>query len=133
MFMKLIDQQYTKTPFYGNRRMRDQLRRCYYKINHKRVQRLMRLMGLEDIYPMPLTSIADKEHRIYPYLLRNMEINHINQVWSTDITYIPISGGFMYLVAVMDWYSRYVFSWRLIQHNGRKLLSGCIRGCFKGG
>lgn len=113
MFMKLIDQQYTKTPFYGSRRMRDQLQRSDYKINRKRVQRLMRLMGLEAIYPKPRTSIADKEHRIYPYLLRNMEITHINQVWSTDITYIPISGGFMYLVAVMDWYSRYVLSWRL--------------------
>jgi putative transposase len=113
MFMKLIDQQYTKTPFYGSRRMRDHLQRLDYEINRKRVQRLMRLMGLEAIYPKPRTSIPDKEHRIYPYLLRNIEITRINQVWSTDITYIPISGGFMYLVAVMDLYSRYVLAWRL--------------------
>ncbi len=111
--MRLIDQQYTKTPFYGSRQMRNHLRLADYPINRKRVQRLMRLMGLEAIYPKPRTSIADKEHRIYPYLLRNMEITRINQVWSTDITYIPITGGFMYLVAVIDWYSRYVLSWRL--------------------
>ena len=111
--MKLIDQQYTKTPFYGSRRMRDHLRLSAYKINRKRVQRLMRLMGLEAIYPKPRTSIPNKEHKLYPYLLRNMEIMRINQVWSTDITYIPISGGFMYLVAIIDWYSRYVLSWRL--------------------
>lgn len=113
MFMKLIDQQYTKTPFYGSRQMRNHLRLSDYKINRKRVQRLMRLMGLEAIYPKPRTSIPNKEHKIYPYLLRDMNIEHINQVWSTDITYIPITGGFMYLVAVIDWYSRYVLSWRL--------------------
>ena len=113
MFMKLIDQQYTKTPFYGSRRMRDYLRLSDYKINRKRVQRLMRLMGLEAIYPKPRTSIPNKEHKIYPYLLRGVKITHINQVWSTDITYIPINGGFMYLIAIMDWYSRYVLSWRL--------------------
>lgn len=111
--MKLIDQQYTKTPFYGSRRMRDHLRLSAYKINRKRVQRLMRLIGLEAIYPKPRTSIPDKEHKLYPYLLRNMKIMRINQVWSTDITYIPINGGFMYLVAIIDWYSRYVLSWRL--------------------
>jgi len=113
MFMKLIDQQYTKTPFYGSRRMRDYLRLSDYKINRKRVQRSMRLMGLEAIYPKPRTSIPNKEHKIYPYLLRGVKITHINQVWSTDITYIPINGGFMYLIAIMDWYSRYVLSWRL--------------------
>jgi len=113
MFMKLIDRQYTKTPFYGSRRMRNHLRRADYKINRKRVQRLMRLMGLEAIYPKPRTSIPNKAHKIYPYLLRDVNIEHINQVWSADITYIPITGGFMYLVAVIDWYSRYVLSWRL--------------------
>ncbi len=113
MFMKLIDQQYTKTPFYGSRQMRNHLRLSDYKINRKRVQRLMRLMGLEAIYPKPRTSIPNKEHKIYPYLLRDLSIENINQVWSTDITYIPITGGFMYLVAVIDWYSRYVLSWRL--------------------
>lgn len=101
MFMKLIDKQYMKTPFYGSRRMRDHLRLSDFVINRKRVQRLMRLMGLEAIYPKPRTSIPDKEHRIYPYLLRNMEITRINQVWSTDITYIPLSNGFMYLTAII--------------------------------
>jgi len=113
MFMKLIDRQYTKRPFYGSRQMRNHLRLSDYKINRKRVQRLMRLMGLEAIYPKPRTSIPNKEHKIYPYLLRDVSVEHINQVWSTDITYIPITGGFMYLVAVIDWYSRYVLSWRL--------------------
>lgn len=113
MFMQLIDHQYTKTPFYGSRQMRNHLRLSGYEINRKRVQRLMRLMGLVAIYPRPWTSIPDREHKIYPYLLRNMKITCVNQVWSTDITYIPISGGFMYLVAVIDWYSRYVLSWRL--------------------
>jgi len=113
MFMKLIDRQYTKTPFYGSRQMRNHLRLSDYTINRKRVQRLMRLMGLEAIYPKLRTSIPNKAHKIYPYLLRDVNIEHINQVWSTDITYIPITGGFMYLVAVIDWYSRYVLSWRL--------------------
>jgi len=113
MYMKLMDKQYTKTPFYGSRQMRNHLRLSGYKINRKRVQRLMRLMGLEAIYPKPRTSIPGKGHKIYPYLLRNMEITHVNQVWGTDITYIPVRGGFMYLVAVLDWYSRYVLSWRL--------------------
>ena len=83
------------------------------RVNRKRVQRLMRLMGLEAIYPKPKTSEAAKEHRKYPYLLRGVEIVRPNQVWSTDITYLPLPKGFMYLVAVMDWYSRYVLSWRL--------------------
>lgn len=93
--------------------MRNHLRLSDYTINRKRVQRLMRLMGLEAIYPKLRTSIPNKAHKIYPYLLRDVNIEHINQVWSTDITYIPITGGFMYLVAVIDWYSRYVLSWRL--------------------
>lgn len=113
MYMKLIDRQYTKTPFYGSRQMRDHLRLTGFVINRKRIQRLMRLMGLEAIYPKKRTSRPNKEHRIYPYLLRNAEVRCINQVWSTDITYIPMNSGFMYLVAIMDWYSRYVLSWRL--------------------
>jgi len=113
MYMKLVDKQYTKTPFYGSRQMRNHLRLSGYKVNRKRVRRLMRLMGLEAIYPRPRTSIPNKEHRIYPYLLRNLEITRVNQVWSTDITYIPIRGGFMYLAAIIDLYSRYVLSWRL--------------------
>jgi putative transposase len=111
--MKMIDRQYLKTPFYGSRRMAAWLSREEYDINRKRVQRLMRIMGLEAIYPKPKTSIKNKEHKIYPYLLEGLEIVRPNQVWSTDITYIPMDKGFMYLVAVMDWYSRYVLSWEI--------------------
>jgi putative transposase len=93
--------------------MRNHLRRLGYKINRKRVQRLMRQMGLEAIYPRPKTSRPHPEHKVYPYLLRNLNIERPNQVWCTDITYIPMKRGFMYLVAVMDWYSRKVLSWRL--------------------
>ena len=111
--MRLIDGQYLKTPTWGSRSMRNYLRRLGYKINRKRVQRLMRLMGLEAIYPRPRTSRAHPGHKIYPYLLRNLSIERPNQVWAADITYIPMSRGFMYLVAVMDWHSRKVLSWRL--------------------
>lgn len=102
-----------KTPFYGIRRMCNYLRSLNYKINEKRVRRLMRLMGLEAIYPKPHLSKAEKGHKIYPYLLRDIKISCVDKVWSSDITYIPLSRGFMYLVAVIDWYSRYVLSWRL--------------------
>jgi len=111
--MRLIDEQYLKTPTWGSRSMRNHLRRLGYKINRKRVQRLMRLMGMEAIYPKPRTSQRHPEHKIYPYLLRGLDINWPNMVWTTDITYIPMNRGFMYLVAVMDWYSRKVLSWRL--------------------
>ena len=112
--MRAIDEQYMKTPFYGSRRMAvclGEQRKEF--INRKRVQRLMRVMGLEAIYPKPLLSLGNAEHRIFPYLLRNVEIVRPNQVWSTDITFIPLTGGYLYLVAVIDWYSRYVLSWRL--------------------
>jgi putative transposase len=111
--MELIDKQYLKTPTWGSRSMRNYLRRLGYKINRKRVQRLMRLMGLEAIYPKRYTSRPYPGHKVYPYLLRNLKIDRPNQVWATDITYIPMSRGFMYLVAVMDWHSRKVLSWRL--------------------
>jgi len=111
--MRLIDEQYLKTPTWGSRSMRNHLRRLGYKINRKRVQRLMRLMGLEAIYPRPKTSRPHPEHKVYPYLLRNLNIERPNQVWCTDITYIPMNRGFMYLVAIMDWHSRKVLSWRL--------------------
>ncbi len=111
--MRLIDQQYTRTPFYGSRRMTTWLGKLGYEINRKRVQRLMRQMGLEAIYPRPHTSQAHPAHRIYPYLLRGLSITRPNQVWSSDITYVPMPQGFMYLVAVMDWFSRYVLAWRL--------------------
>ena len=111
--MRLIDEQYMKTPSWGSRSMRNFLRRLGYKTNRKRVQRLMRLMGLEAIYPKPRTSRPHPEHKVYPYLLRGMTIDQPNQVWATDITYIPMRRGFMYLVAVMDWHSRKVLSFEL--------------------
>jgi putative transposase len=111
--MKLIDEQYMKTPVYGSRAMRDYLNRQGYNVNRKRVRRLMRLMGLEAIYPKPKTSKPHPGHRIYPYLLKGLDINRANMVWATDITYVPLRRGFMYLVAVMDWHSRKVLSWRI--------------------
>ena len=111
--MRLIDEQYLKTPNYGSRSMRTFLQRLGYKINRKRVQRLMRQMGLRAIYPKPKTSKKHPKHKVYPYLLRKLAINRPNQVWCADITYIPLAKGFMYLVAIMDWYSRKVLSWRL--------------------
>lgn len=112
-FMRLIDQQYLKTPFWGSRNMTWWLCEQGYSVNRKRVQRLMRLMGIEAIYPKPKTSQANKDHRKYPYLLRGVPIVRPNQVWSADITYLPLPKGFMYLVAIIDWCSRYVLSWRI--------------------
>jgi putative transposase len=109
--MRLLDEQYTQTPFYGVRRMTAWLRTQGYEVNHKRVARLTRQMGLETIYTKPRTSQPEPAHRVYPYLLRSLPITRVNQVWSTDITYIRLHGGFVYLVAVMDWFSRYVLSW----------------------
>lgn len=109
--MRLIDEQYTKTPFYGVRRITTTLRRLGYLINHKRIARLMRIMGLEAIYPKPRLSKSCKETKKYPYLLRGLSIVRPNQVWSTDITYIRLRNGFVYLAAIMDWFSRYVVSW----------------------
>lgn len=111
--MRCIDEQYLKTPFYGRLRMTAHLQRLGYRVNHKRVQRLMQVMGLQAIYPKRRTTIVDAGQRKYPYLLRNLEIVRPNQVWSTDITYVPLAQGFMYLVAIMDWYSRFVINWQL--------------------
>jgi len=106
--MRALDALYLKWPFYGSRKMAKEL-----NVNRKRVQRLMRLMGIEAIYPKRRTTRPVAGHRIYPYLLRNLAITRRDQVWSSDVTYIPLRRGFLYLVAVMDWYSRYVLSWRL--------------------
>lgn len=111
--MRLIDGQYLKTPFWGSRNMREFLRRRGYAVNRKRIQRLMRKMGLEGLAPGPSTSRPAAGHKVYPYLLKDVFIERPNQVWSSDITYVPLRGGFLYLVAVMDWYSRHVLSWRL--------------------
>jgi putative transposase len=111
--MNIIDKQYMKTPFYGSRSMTKHLKREGQELNRKRIQRLMRLMGLEAVYPRPRTSIPYSGHTVYPYLLRNMSIDRPNQVWAADITYIPLNRGFMYLVAIMDWHSRKVLAWRV--------------------
>jgi putative transposase len=111
--MRLLDEQYTRTPFYGSRKMVEWLDTRGFRVNRKRVSRLMELMGIEAVYPKPKLSQRGEGHRVYPYLLRGLEVGRVNQVWSTDITYIRMAQGFVYLVAVMDWFSRYVLSWRL--------------------
>ena len=111
--MRRIDEQYLRTPCYGSRRMAVVLGTRESPINRKHVQRLMRVMGLEAIYPQPRTTQRDVTHKIYPYLLRNLAITRPNQVWSCDITYVPMPTGFMYLTAVIDWFSRYVLTWSL--------------------
>ena len=111
--MKLIDRQYLVTPFYGARKIAAWLKNQNYSVNRKRVRRLMQLMGLKAIYRRPRTSQPAPEHKIYPYLLGGMKITRPNQVWAADITYIPMARGFLYLVAIIDWHSRYVLSWRL--------------------
>jgi putative transposase len=111
--MRLLDEQYTRAPFYGSRKMTEWLRTKGFEINRKRVARLMELVGIEAVYPKPKLSQPGEDHKIYPYLLGGVEVSRINQVWSTDITYIRMAQGFLYLVAVMDWFSRYVLSWSL--------------------
>lgn len=111
--MALIDEEYTRHPYYGSRKMRDWLNRLGYRVNRKRVRRLMRKMGLRSVAPTPNTSKPAPEHKVYPYLLRDLAITESNQVWCTDITYVPLEGGFVYLVAIMDWYSRKVLSWEV--------------------
>jgi putative transposase len=111
--MRMMDEQYLKTPFYGTRRMHAHINYQGYSVNIKRIRRLLRLMGLEAIYPKPNISKHQQGHKIYPYLLKGLSINKINQVWSSDITYIPMTSGFLYLVAIIDWFSRFVLSWRI--------------------
>lgn len=111
--MRLIDEEYTRHPFYGSRKLRSYFLRRGRVASRKKIQRLMRLMGLVSVAPKPNTSKKNKEHKIYPYLLRNLVIERPNQVWCTDITYIRMQGGFVYLVAIMDWYSRKVLSWEV--------------------
>ncbi len=111
--LRLVDEEYTRHPFLGTRKMEKFLQSLGYKVNRKRVQRLYRLLGIEAIYCRPNTSKANPEHKIFPYLLRNINIIEPNQVYCSDITYIRLRNGFMYLVAIMDWYSRYVLGWSL--------------------
>ncbi len=111
--LRLIDEQYTRRPFYGSRKMVSFLKVQGYRVNRKRVQRLMRILGLAGMAPGPNTSRPHPQHKVYPYLLRGVVVTRPNQVWSTDITYIRLTHGFVYLVAVIDWYSRKVLSWRI--------------------
>jgi len=113
LIMRMIDEQYMLHPEYGSPRMTDWLRDKGWKVNHKRVERLMKIMGIQAITPGPHTSIPCPGHKIYPYLLRDLGITNVNQVWGTDITYIPMATGLFYLAAVIDWFSRYVLSWEL--------------------
>ena len=126
--MRRIDELYLKRPYYGSRRMGNEL-----EVNRKRVQRLMRRMGLEAIYPKPRTTVRCPQHKIYPYLLRNVEIERPNQVWSTDITYIPLQGGYVYLTAIIDWYSRYVLTWRLSNSLDSKFCIEALEEALAGG
>jgi len=111
--MRLIDEEYTRHPFYGSRKLRDYLIRHGYLVNRKRVRRLMQVMGLVSVAPKPNTSRPVPKHKVYPYLLRRLDISRPNQVWCSDITYIRLAGGFVFLTVVMDWYSRYVLSWEV--------------------
>jgi putative transposase len=111
--MTLLDEQYTKTPFYGVPKMTEWLKTRGYMVNRKRVRRLMKILGLEAVYPKPWLSKPAKDHKKYPYLLKDVVIERPDHVWSTDITYIRLKGGFIYLVAIMDWHSRYVLSWEV--------------------
>jgi putative transposase len=111
--MRMIDEQYTRAPFYGSRKMTEWLVTQGHPVNRKRISRLMEVMGIEAVYPKPKLSQPGEGHKIYPYLLRGVTVRRVNQVWSTDITYIRMAQGFVYLVAVMDWFSRYVLSWSL--------------------
>ena len=111
--LKIIDEEYTRHPILGTRKMVEYLRRLGYCVNRKRIQKLYQLLGIEAIYQKPSLSQPDSSHRIYPYLLRGVAITHCNHVWSTDITYIRLNKGFVYLMAIIDWFSRYVLDWQL--------------------
>ena len=111
--MRMIDEQYLQTPFYGSRRMAVHLQREGHSVNRKRIQTLMRAMGLQAVYPKPRTSLAGAGHTVYPYLLKGLIIDRPNQVWAADITYVPLARGFMYLVTIMDWHTRKALAWRV--------------------
>jgi putative transposase len=126
LLCRLIDEEYTRRPFYGSRRMVVYLARQGHLVNRKRVQRLMRLMGLAGMAPGPATSVKPPGHQVYPYLLRGIEVTRPNQVWSTDITYIRLARGFAYLVAIIDWYSRRVLAWRISNSMDTSFCIDCL-------
>ncbi len=131
MLLRLLDEEYTRHPFYGSRRMKKYLSDCGYTVNRKRVQRLMQTLGLVGMAPGPNTSKSHPQHKIYPYLLRGVDIIRPNQVWSTDITYIRLPRGFVYLVAIIDWYSRKVLSWRLSNTMDAGFCVDCLEEAIK--
>lgn len=131
--MRSIDEQYLVTPFYGSRRMTAWLNRRGESVNRKRVRRLMRIMGLEAIHPGPRTTARNPGHEIHPYLLRGLTIDRRDQVWSTDVTYLPMAGGFMFLTAVIDWHSRFVLSWRLSNTLDGRFCLEALDDALKGG
>lgn len=131
LLCRLIDEEYTSRPFYGSRRMVVFLRGVGHVVNRKRVQRLMRSMGLAGMAPGPNTSKAHPQHKVYPYLLRGVPVTRPNQVWSTDITYIRLARGFAYLVAVIDWYSRKVLSWRLSNSMDASFCVDCLEDALR--
>lgn len=128
--MHAIDRVYTRWPSFGYRRIAVKLKEQGYLVNRKRVQRLMREMGIAGIHPGPNLSKRNKAHHTYPYLLRNLKIDHVNQVWSIDISYIPMKNGFMYLFAVMDWYSRYIIAWELSNTLDTSFILRCLIKAF---
>ena len=129
--MRLIDEEFLRHPFYGRRRMQAWLESQGLVVNEKRVARLMRLMGLEAIYPKPRLSLGAANHRKFPYLLRGVEIEQVDQVWSADITYVPMRKGFMYLAATIDWYSRKVLSWSLSNTLDGGFCNAMLAECLK--
>jgi putative transposase len=131
--MRLLDEQYLKTPFYGSRKMAVALSAQGHVVNRKRVQRLMRIMGIVGLAPRRSTSRPAAGHRVFPYLLRNVEVTHPDHVWSTDITYIPLPVGFVYLTAIMDWYSRYVLTWQLSNRLEGRFCLESLDEALKGG
>jgi len=131
MLLQLLDEEYTRHPFYGSRRMTKYLCGLGHKINRKRVQRLMKILGLVGMAPGPNTSKAHPQHKVYPYLLRGVDITQPNHVWSTDITYIRLPRGFVYLVAIIDWYSRRVLSWRLSNTMDTSFCIDCLEEAIK--
>lgn len=131
ILLKLLDEEYTRHPFYGSRRMKLYLGECGYTVNRKRVQRLLQTLGLVGMAPGPNTSQPHPQHKIYPYLLRGVDIIRPNQVWSTDITYIRLPRGFVYLVAIIDWYSRKVLSWRLSNTMDAGFCVDCLEEAIK--
>ena len=131
LFKHLIDEEYTRHPFYGSRKMVVYLGHCGHRVNRKCVQRLMRCMGLAGMAPGPNTSRAHPQHKVYPYLLRGVPVVRVNQVWSTDITYIRLKTGFAYLVAIIDWYSRRVLSWRISNTMEAMFCVDCLQDALR--